>query len=384
MSTSLDVSYLLGVADDPEIYTRVRLVMQLCEFLDEGETTVADRDAVVQVLLRLSEDVSSVVRRTLLSKTIASTSVPEDIALALAADEEDIACEVLQEYDGYADSTLVGVARISDLPRQLAIAKRRKLPSCIAQVLIERGDPKVCRVVLASPHSQLNRAAYDAVERHHGPLSNFEKILAKRRDLPPVYAIRMVDEVSSRLYEHAARKQWMKPGAAKQVVADACEQGIVRIIAKTDFGDDVSVVSELMKREKLTPSLLLRAACIGKMDFVEQSICELSGMPGSMVHSMMFARGAVGFKALYAKTGLPTKLYPAMRVAVDVYGGLLKTSGDWNADQFGRRMIERILTQYEQFSEADKKYLLNMLKRYATADAGHLVDQVLEDLAIAA
>ena len=47
-------------------------------------------------------------------------------------------------------------------------------------------------------------------------------------------------------------------------------------------------------------------------------------------------------------------------------------------------MIERILTQYEEFSDDDKTYLLSMLRRFAGAETRPLVDQILRDMRVAA
>ncbi len=384
MSSSLDTEYLLAVAADPEIYTRVKLVMQLCDFLEDEESREAERDAIAPVLLKICDDDSAVVRRTLLGRIKASTRVPMDVAVAFVADEEDMACDILKLSPVLDDNVLVGIAKICDTPRQLAMCERTSLPPRLGRTLIEHGDELVVRAVLANPAGRLDEAAYGAIETRHGSLKRFESLLMKRRDVPSMLALDMVDAVSERLLKHASQKNWLDADKAARVISDAKEQGLVRIIARSDPAREQSFVSELMLRDRITPTLLLRAACIGKMDFVEVAIGRYTAMPSSLVHSMMYARGSVGFKALYFKAKLPGKMYPAMRVAVDVFRELHATMGEWTEAQFGRRMIERILTQYEEFSDADKKYLLSTLRKYAGEEAQPLLNQVIDDLAMAA
>lgn len=384
MSANLDTRFLLDAAQAPDIYTRVKLTMELCEFLDDPATSFVERQAVLPVLLKLSEDCSSVVRRTLLSRVRHSRNAPEEVALALAGDEEDIACDILEHFPGFDENVLVGIAKIADAPRLAAIARRSPLGARICLALLEHGDTTVCRAVLSNATAEINKSGYEAIERRFGGLKKFEKLLVKRRDVPALVAVKMVEDVSARLYKHARAKNWVMPEKMARVVAEAREQGIAKIIARTDLGADASVVDGLLAQRIVTPSLILRSACIGKLDFVEEIFCRLTKMPPTMVHSMMFARGAMGFKALYSKSGLPGRFYAPMRVAVDVHRELSKAQGDWDQAMFGRHMIERILTQYEEFSDADKRQLLATLKSVAGEETRPLVDQVLDGLSLAA
>jgi uncharacterized protein (DUF2336 family) len=384
MSCTIDTGYLLQVADDPEIYTRVRLVNELSEFIEDPATGRSEIDAVTPVLLRLCDDPSMVVRRTLANRVRKAARMPEEVALALAADDEDIACDVLAEFAGFGANVLIGIVRIADKPRRMAIARRRGLDARACLALVELGDEAVCRAVLGNPSVRLERACYDRIEARFGPLERFERLIMKRRDVPAMLAVRMIEAVSDRLARHARARNWLRPEQAARVVADAKEQGIMRVIARADLSTDRSVVTELFAARKITASLILRAACVGKMDFVEEALSQLARMPRKLAHNMMTARGAKGFKALYSRAGLPERLYPALRVAVDVHAELCRGAGDWDEARFGRRMVERILTRYEAFSDADKRFLLGMLKQFAAEATRPLVDQVLEDMSLAA
>lgn len=384
MSEQLDIGYLLEVARNPEIYTRSKLTTQLTEFIADPETEDADIEAITPVLLVLADDKSGIVRRTLLNGIRDLRQAPTDVVFALVADEDDIATEVLRNSPALHDHELIAVIRICDDVRRTAIAGRAKLAPLVCRALIDHGSTEVVEALLQNMGARIDAAGYEAVMRRNCAPERLEALLIKRRDLPPLLAIGLVDTVSDRLQSLASSKKWLRPDKAAEVIRDAKEDGVIKIIARTDITQNRNVVRGLMAQDKLTPSLVLRAACIGKMDFVEEALALLAKMPPAMVHSLMFGRGAMGLKALYFKAGLPGVMYSAVRVAVDVYLELRHDMDVSDESRFGRRMIERILTQYEEFSDDDKKYLLSMLRRYAGSETRPLVDQVLSDIARAA
>ena len=384
MSDSLEVAYLMEVAGNPEVYIRSKLASELSEFLDDQEATDDERKAVVPVLMKLAEDESDVVRRSLLGGLRHCEHVPSDLIFAMAADIDDIAGDILKHTPALLDNELIAVIKISDDVRRGAIAEREGLSPAVCRALIEHGSHDVIRTLLDNAPARIDTSGYEAIRRRHSNLDSIENLLMKRRDLPPMLAIGLVDTVSNRLEELAAHKKWLRSDRAAQVIRDAKEEGVIRIISRSDVSENRNVVRELLTLNHLTPSLVLRAACVGKMDFVEEAFTCLAKMPPAMVHNMMFKRGHMGLKAIFLKSGLPGSMFFALRVAVDVYRELYGTSDIADEQHFGRRMIERILTQYEEFSEDDKTYLLSMLRRFAGAETRPLVDQILRDMSHAA
>ena len=340
MSDQLDIGFLLDVAEDPEIYTRSKLTTQLTDFVADPETTESDIKAITPVLLVLADDKSGIVRRTLLGGIRELPNAPVDVVFALVADEDDIATEILRSSPALRDHELIAVIRICDEVRRKAIARREQLVPQVSRALIELGSVEVAETLLKNKGARIDAAGYEAIMRRHGVSEELEALLLKRRDLPPLLAIGLVDTVSDRLQSLAAGKKWLRADKAAEVIRDAKEDGVIKIIARTDITENRSVVRGLMAQEKLTPSLVLRAACIGKMDFVEEAFALLAKMPPAMVHSLMFGRGAMGLKALYFKAGLPGVMYSAVRVAVDVYLELRHDMDVSDEARFGRRMIE--------------------------------------------
>jgi len=124
----------------------------------------------------------------------------------------------------------------------------------------------------------------------------------------------------------------------------------------------VKLVAHLHKHKRLTPSIILRAVCMGDMVFFETALAKLAEITVPNAQALIYDEGKRGFQALYQKSGLPQTLYPAMRAAIDISRGM-KLDGEANdRERFSRKMIERILTQYGEqgveFESDDLDYLM--------------------------
>ena len=64
---------------------------------------------------------------------------------------------------------------------------------------------------------------------------------------------------------------------------------------------------------------------------------------------------------MYEKTGLPARFLPAVRVAIDVVHETEMDGGEGDRERYKARVIERVLTQYEDFGQEDLDYLLDKL-----------------------
>ena len=234
MSDQLDTGYLLDIARDPEIYTRTKLTTQLTEFVADPETTEADIRAITPVLLVLADDRSGIVRRTLLNGLRDLPNAPIDVVFALVADEDDVAVEILRNSPALHDHELIAMTRLCDNVRRKAIAERAKLSPLVCRALIDNGSTEVAETLLGNTGAKIDAAGYEAVMRRHGALERLESLLIKRRDLPPLLAIGLVDTVSDRLQSLASSNKWLRPDKAAEVIRDANEDGVIKIISRTN------------------------------------------------------------------------------------------------------------------------------------------------------
>lgn len=100
---------------------------------------------------------------------------------------------------------------------------------------------------------------------------------------------------------------------------------------------------------------------MGDVAFFEMAIAVMANVPVVNARILLHDAGRLGLKALYERAGMPARLLPAVRVALDVIHDTQMTGEDHDIERYRARIIERILTQYEDFGSEDLDYLLEKL-----------------------
>ncbi|HEV7367991.1 DUF2336 domain-containing protein, partial [Arenibaculum sp.] len=173
---------------------------------------------------------------------------------------------------------------------------------------------------------------------------------------------------SDRLRDYLVTHHDLPAALASDIVLKSRERATVTLFvaaatpaADNDEGDLERLVVQLQRNGRLTPSLLLRALCMGDVAFFEASMALLSRVPLTNARLLIHDAGKLGLKSIYEKAGMPPRLLPAVRVAVAVAGETGFDGGPGDVGRHRRRMIERILTQYEDMGPEDLDYLLDKL-----------------------
>jgi uncharacterized protein (DUF2336 family) len=104
------------------------------------------------------------------------------------------------------------------------------------------------------------------------------------------------------------------------------------------------------------------------MSFFEWGVAELAGVPHHRTWLMIHDAGPLGLKAIYERAGLPARLYPTFRAAVDTFHSMEYDGGAEDKARFQQKLLERFLTQPQPAGREDVDYLLERM------------DQLSEDL----
>lgn len=150
------------------------------------------------------------------------------------------------------------------------------------------------------------------------------------------------------------------------------ERATLGLLSADSNDSDVEMLVEaLVRNRRSTPSILLRAICVGDLGFFEAALAKMAGISVLNARRMIHDKGALGFKSLYERCQLPASLYHAYRIALDVLRETERERIDGDPNASTRRMLERVLTQFEDLvddeSPEDVDFLLNRLGRAANA-----------------
>jgi len=180
--------------------------------------------------------------------------------------------------------------------------------------------------------------------------------------LPVAIAERLVTLVSDKLKEQLARRHPVSAESAIDLILAARERAVLNLANESDEDDLDRMVSQMMRHGRLTASIVLRALCLGDLMFFETALARLAGLSIVNARKLIYDEGKRGLEALYQKAKLPTSHLPIARAAITIARDLQYDGEPNDRDRFKRRMIDRILTQYDfigdDFDPNDIEYLL--------------------------
>jgi uncharacterized protein (DUF2336 family) len=377
MTSRLTPNDIESLLKNPSAEMRAGIAAKVADTFDGAMLSARERVLAEQILRLMVKDAAERVRLALAMSLSHSTDVPRDVALALAHDIDDVAAPFLAATPALSEKDLVEIVRASSGTKQQAIARRPEIPTQLADALVETGGREVVRVLIRNPGAQLTEATYGRILDRHADDPEITEPMVRRNELPLTVAERLVAVVTDQLRSHLIRHHKVPSHVAERLAAQSRERATVGLVG--DSGMDGVRVSELVQQlrtsGRLTPSLLLRAACTGDMRLCEEAFAQLAGVPVHKAWILLHDAGPLGLRAVYERAKLPEFLYSAFRVAIDVYHETELDGGPQDRERFERRMLERILTQYDNLDTDDLGFLLDRLTHIA---AEHEQDQAFE------
>jgi uncharacterized protein (DUF2336 family) len=185
-----------------------------------------------------------------------------------------------------------------------------------------------------------------------------------RTRLPLCVAQQVFFRVSGELRERLVERHDLPPELADEIALHGRERALTRAMGPDDPEAEVEgLVAALAAEAALTPTLLLRALCLGHLGFFRAAMAHLAGLPLDQAGHRILDRGPDGFVALYEESGLPPGLFRAFWSALDVVRGLPpEQAHDWPRASTNA-IISRLVNEYEQVCPEDLEHVLSQLSR---------------------
>ena len=359
-----DVQRLLT---DPSVDARAGTAAKVADAFDSSQLSDAERELASQIFRVMAKDAEVMVRSTLASHLKSSPDLPKDVALALARDIEEVSLPMLEFSSLLEDGDLIEIVRSSSAEKQKAVARRETVSTNVANALIDHGKSAgVVAELMNNKGAKLGEAEYAKALKKFGDDPAVANSVAARPQLPITIAERVVNMVSEKLRDFLVSKQEITVEMATDIVLQARERATVNLLPPGATSQDVvDLCKQLRDNRRLTPSLILRALCTGDLAFFEASMAVLSNTPIVNARMLIHDEGRLGLKTLYGRTSLPLHLYPAFRVAFDVARETEHDGGENDRQRFAVKVIERILTQFDDLAADDLDYLLTKLNQLA-------------------
>jgi uncharacterized protein (DUF2336 family) len=261
----------------------------------------------------------------------------------------------------------MGVLAEGNGTKQVAVAKRPEVSAALAAAVIDTGNAAAVTTLVGNEGAALNEDLFQRTIERYSRFETVKAAMVHRSELPVTISERLVALVSDRLKVVLASRHDLPADMAADILLDARERATVGLLTKGSSEDTQALVSQLHARGRLSPSLVLRGLCLGDVRFCEDAMAEIAGISAEKAAMLIHDGGPLGLKAIYKKCNFPESMYPAFRVAVDMVHETELEGGPSDRERFASRVIERILTKYQEIEAADLDYLLSKLSKLKAA-----------------
>jgi uncharacterized protein (DUF2336 family) len=344
-------------ADDRAVATH-----KICRAMEKNELTEDERKAAYDIIRIMAADAAELVRRALAVTLKSSELIPHDVAIRLALDVTSVAIPLLSSSPVFSDNDLRDIIKSGGATRQVAIAKRPVLSEQITEAIAEFGVEEAVVTAAANDNAAFSENGLMRVMDRFGNSEVVQEVMINREALPIAISERLVHVASGALCQLLISRHKIRPELALEITSQTKERATIELADQANVHrDPKELVRHLMSQDRLTPSLILRGLVRGHMRFFEHALSELSGVAHDRTWLMIHDAGSLGFKAIYDRAGLPSRLYPTFKMAFDTYRSIVSEGHDMDAKSFQNRMIERFLTQKPYAAKEDLIYLFERL-----------------------
>lgn len=341
---------------------RANAAHKICRRIDTAKLSPKDRENADQIMRILAEDAAALVRRTLAVTLRSSPNLPQDLAVRLARDIESVATPILKHSPRLSEDDLIELLLASSPEKQVAIAERDEVPESVVEVIAEHGNKEAVEAAALNEGASFSDRAYDSTLNRFDEDDDVKGAIISRKSIPIHIAEKMVSLVTGELFDRLVNEHELPPQLAIEIASGARERATLDLVEQAGkTSDPGGFVEQLNLSGRMTPSLIMRAMCLGHMNFVEWALAELAGVPHSKAWLMIHDAGNLGLKTIFERAGLPTGMFPAFKLAIEVFHENTMDGAEGDLVRFRKRMTERVLTQFQAIPRADLEYLLEKL-----------------------
>nr|WP_240969543.1 DUF2336 domain-containing protein [Sneathiella limimaris] len=270
---------------------------------------------------------------------------------------------MLSASEALSDEDLAEIISSKSEEHQTAIAARSNVSEAISEKLADTGNENVVATLMENDTAQISEKTFEKVLDKFGDSEKVNKPMAYRSKLPLTVTERLVSLVSDRLREHLVSHHELSPATATDLILASREKTMIGLLKEgTSQGELKRLIDQLYDNGRLTPTIILRALCVGDIDFFETALAKGADISVSNVHMLVNDAGGNGLKQLCKKLDIPAGLVEMMRVAVDLVNELEYDGDPGDRERFRDAVIQRVLTHFEdRFDAENVDYLISKI-----------------------
>jgi uncharacterized protein (DUF2336 family) len=349
MNAKLSKEDVARLLQDPSVEARADAAAKIATHYDAAENLGAEEKKLAEEIFSIMcKDAEERVRQALASNLKECPYLPHDIAVTLAHDVEAVSVPMLKYSSVLTDADLIEIVRSQGKEKQRAIVGRAIVSRRLSNALIETRDENVLGELVVNEGTDISEAAMHRLIDDFEQSDIVKESLVGRGSVPVEITERLMSIVSEELHQRLLARMDLSSDQIGDLELQSREKATLGLVggpaAKTDTR---RLIVQFYKNGRRTPTIVLRAVCMGDVDFLDASIVTLSRIPLSGARKIIYGDGDDAVLQPLEKAKLPDALRPAFQAAIEVSQETEYDGGDNDQERFRRQMIDRIITNFE-------------------------------------
>ena len=357
------------IALSKDTVKRAETAASVAQALSYGRLSKAERQLAGEILELLARDLEVAVRQAVAEHAKSCPFLPRNVACRLAADVETVALPVIRYSCVLTDDDLIAVIEAGVATKLSAVAARDEITARVSDALIATRNRSAIKVLLGNDGAWISAAGYGRVITDLGDERDVQKLLVARPMLPLSVTERLIAVIAEDLQEELVRRQELPPEIAAELIRQGSEKALAQAVKSEGSESQARELAKRLKaQDRLSPTLLLRALCLGDLRFFEAAMGIIAGIPVASARTVLQDGGLDGFRRLYRKSALPEPLLRPFMIAIE----LIQEVG-WDKAQIWRMqytyvMLERLASEIETSLGPDVEAVMASVSRLLARD----------------
>lgn len=350
---------------EPSPEVRAGIAAKVSEGFNCSRFTENESRLAIDIFRLLLRDTAQIVRKAIAEELKSNEYVPHDIIRALASDVSDISIGILEHSNVLTDDDLVELVEAThSVDKWMAVSRRKTLSGKVSNALIETDNAQVIASLLNNTGAEIQESDIEHIMNEYRGDQSVMEALVCRGGLSTAFAEKLFALVSEQFKRVLTRRYRLSWSLANKTTDVARELSMLRFLIPWMKPQEIEQLVRTMKRNKrLHYSLIVRALCMGEVQFFELAMAALADIPVENARTLMLDAGPLGFNALYDTCGMPAGFAESIKVLYQF--SLIETNnGAKRVRDYQRRMIDRITGNGYHESVENMSYFIAIMRQH--------------------
>jgi uncharacterized protein (DUF2336 family) len=180
----------LAEAPAPVAKSRTTLLKRLADVvcLPSSRVNTFERSMTADLLVEMLREATQAERARVAKRLCQLVEIPNTLLRLLLVDDIEVARPLLEESNALSDADLVHCVLTASVEHLKLVARRRDITEIVGEVLVDRGDAEVIRILLRNEVARLSQPIIDGVVAASRDEPALVPLVLKRPELRPSQA----------------------------------------------------------------------------------------------------------------------------------------------------------------------------------------------------